>query len=114
MSKSPSLLEKCTRTLYAGYFTFNLDALFGNSTSTGAGSGAHDIADRALKLLLAFAYPIAFIGIVYTAYQLITSAGKPEPYAAAKKNLTYLVTGIFIITFAAVIVRFFINIFGNH
>lgn len=78
----------------------------------GAGVGVTDLFNRILDLLLAFAYPLAFISLAYCAYMLITSMGNPEAYAKTKKNVTYLVIGLFLVIFAAIIVRFFINIFS--
>ena len=56
--------------------------------------------------LLVLAYPAALIGLAYTAYILITSIGKPEAITTAKKNITYIVTGIFIIYFSQYIIQF--------
>jgi len=91
---------------------FNFSGITG-PINDGPGTGVQALADRLLHILLAVAYPLAFIAIVYSSYQLIMSSGKPEPYAQAKKNLTYLFIGIFLITIAGSIVRFFVTLFGQ-
>lgn len=92
---------------------FNLSSATG-SLNTDAGTGIQALANRILQIIIVFAYPLAFIAIVYSAYQLITSMGKPDAYASAKKNITYVFIGIFLVIFAGIIVRFFISVFGNN
>lgn len=57
--------------------------------------------NRVLEILLMIALPVAIIAVIYTAYQLITSNGKPDVMEKAKKNLITLVIGIFLVTAAA-------------
>lgn len=64
-----------------------------------------------LSQLVSFAYPLGFICLLYCAYILITSAGKPEAYTKAKQNVTYLAIGIFLIVFAVVFLRFVTGLF---
>jgi hypothetical protein len=90
----------------------NLNGLLG-PINTDAGQGVQALFDRILRLMLVFAYPLAFVSLVYSAYLLITSAGKPEAYGAARKNINYLLVGSLIIIFAVYIVRFFITLFGS-
>ncbi|MBU6388972.1 hypothetical protein KGQ71_00475 [Patescibacteria group bacterium] len=59
-----------------------------------------DIANRILNVLLVFAYPLAFLALLYSAYLLITSAGKSDAYTKVKKNILYLSIGIFVIAMA--------------
>jgi hypothetical protein len=69
------------------------------------------IGERIVALLLFFAYPLAFIGLLYSAYLLIVSAGKPEGYNNAKKNITFIITGIFIIVFTTALINIVVSIF---
>jgi hypothetical protein len=62
------------------------------------------LANHLLNIMLFFAYPLAFIAVVYTAYMLVNSGNKPEGYATAKKNIMYLATGIFLIIFSSILV----------
>jgi hypothetical protein len=86
----------------------------GSVTDTSAGTGLSTLINHILDLLIAAAWPLAFIGIVYSAYILITSAGKVEAYAAVKKNVTFILTGILVIVLGLYGVRFIITLFGNH
>lgn len=65
-----------------------------------------------LDIFIALAYPFAFVAILYTSYILISSSGKPEAYNTAKKNLLMVFTGIFLIVFAVVFVRFITRLFS--
>jgi len=76
-------------------------------------SGISQLANRLLNFLLFLVYPVAFAGLVYTAYLLITSAGNPDAWAKAKKNIAYMVIGIFIIVFASIFVSLFRRLFGT-
>jgi hypothetical protein len=67
--------------------------------------------NRIATLLLTLAIPLAIIGVIYAAYALITANGKPDGYAKAKKYLLAVATGIFIIVFAAIMVRLSYNLF---
>lgn len=60
--------------------------------------------NRIGDLIQHLAYPVALIGLVYTAYILITSIGNPEAITKAKKNITYIATGILIIYFSQYII----------
>lgn len=82
--------------------------LFANGPKTTAG----DIANGILSLLTSLAYPLAFLALLYTAYILVSSLGKPEAYTTAKKNITYVVIGIFLIVFAVAMVRFVTGLFS--
>ncbi len=81
--------------------------------ATGRPADVPDLFNKLLDILVRLAYPLAFIALLYTAYILITSAGKPEAYVTAKKNITYLVIGIFLILFAVIFVRFVTRLFLN-
>jgi hypothetical protein len=69
------------------------------------------LANQLLSLLTGLAYPIAFICLVYTAYLLITAGGKADAWTTAKKNILNLTIGIFLIVFAAIMVRFVTHLF---
>lgn len=58
------------------------------------------VANIILRMLEYLAYPLAIIGILYTGFILVSSVGKPEAVTTAKKNFTYIATGIFLIAFA--------------
>jgi len=107
MKRSPFKLPPA-----AALAIFNFNGITG-AINDGPGVGIQSLAERILHILLAVAYPLAFIAILYSSYQLITSAGKPEPYAKAKANLINLFIGIFLIIIAGSIVRFFITLFGQ-
>lgn len=70
------------------------------------------IANGILGLMTSFAYPLAFLAVMYSAFLLISSAGKPEAMVTAKKNISYVVIGIFLIVFAVVFVKFITGIFS--
>ena len=73
---------------------------------TSATFGVIDFANRIIEFLLSVAYPLAFAAIIYISYLLITSGGNPDAYGKVKKNITYLVTGLFLIVFAVIGIRF--------
>ena len=82
--------------------------------STEPGTGLAVLANRILDTLLAVAWPLAFIGILYSAYILISSAGKVEAYTTAKKNIGYLFIGITVIILGLYVIRGIIGIFGQN
>ena len=67
------------------------------------------LVNHILNGLLAVGYPLAFLSMVVSAYLLISSQGKPDAYTKARKNLTYLCIGIFLIVAATALVRFFVS-----
>jgi hypothetical protein len=70
-----------------------------------ANARATELANFIANLIIAIAIPVAVIGIISTAYKLITSQGNPDAMKVAKKNLISLFIGFFIIAFAALGVR---------
>jgi membrane glycosyltransferase len=74
--------------------------------------GLVDFINRIIEILLSLAYPLAFAAIVYSSFILITSNGNPDAFTKVKKNLTYLVTGLFLIVFSVVAIRFISSLFG--
>ena len=98
----PWLVEKA--------YASDLITLPSGSLSTNPGEGVIAIVNRIIDLLLAVAYPLAFAAIIYSAYLLITSAGNPEAYVKTKKNVMYLITGMFLIVFAIIGVKFITSI----
>jgi hypothetical protein len=93
---------------------FDINNAVGSPVSTDPGTGVQVLLERVVNLMLDVAIPLAFIGIVYTAWQVITSAGKPDAYGAARKNIAYIATGIFILTLGLWGVKLIYTIFGNH
>ena len=79
--------------------------------STAPGAGVQALGDRILQILVDLAYPLAIICIIYTAYILISSSNSPDGYTKAKKNITYLIIGVFLIIFASVFVNIAIGFF---
>jgi hypothetical protein len=95
-----------------------VSAFFGLSIPTGTIKGnANDLpgllATRIYHILTNLAYPLAFVGIIYSAYLLLTSMGSPEAYAKTKKNIIYITTGIALIVFTAILFRFVQGFFAN-
>ena len=76
-------------------------------TPTTGNAIAGAIANRVVEILLFLLLPIAVVGIIYTAYQLITSNGKPDVYEKAKKNLIGLLIGIFLIVSSVTLSQWF-------
>jgi len=92
------------------------DVSIGNApTLSGTGVTANNaiaaFLNRIASLLLAVAIPLAIVGVVYAAIALIQASGKPDGYTKARKNLMYVVTGIFLLVFSALIVRWSYNLF---
>ena len=87
----------------------------GISTAPSYGSNANDnvalFLNRIAEILLTVAIPLAIIGVIYAAFALITAAGKPDGYVKAKKYLLAVTTGIFVIVFAALLVKLSYNLF---
>jgi hypothetical protein len=73
---------------------------------TQAGFGLVDFVNRIIEILLSLAYPLAFASIVYSAYVLISSNGNPDAFTKVKKNILYMVTGLFLIIFSVFGIRF--------
>lgn len=85
----------------------------GQPLDTGAGTGIADLLNRITSLMLAFAFPLAFIGLAVSAWKLISSAGDAAAMATAKKNIGYLAIGIFVLTLGLYAVKLIYSIFGN-
>jgi hypothetical protein len=79
-----------------------------NSTNANVAAGA--FLNRIADLLLAIALPLAILAVVFAAYSLIKSQGKPDGYANAKKYLIYVASGIFFIVFARILVTTIYNL----
>ena len=84
------------------------------SPDNSAATGIPVLLNRILNLLIAIAWPLAFAGLVYSAYTLLTSAGQVEAYSTVKKNIGFIVTGIVVIISGLYVIRFIITVFGNH
>jgi hypothetical protein len=69
------------------------------------------LAARSLEYLTIVAAPLAIGGIFFMAYKLVTSAGNPEAFNSAKKNILSIITGIFLVVFAVIIVKLVASFF---
>lgn len=72
-----------------------------------------EVLNKIVGLLLLFAYPLAFIGLVYTAWQLITAIGNPTAYVKARQNIITLAVGIAILSLGLLVIRFIYSVFGR-
>lgn len=97
------LLLLFTEKAYAANELLNLPT---GRLTEGAGTGAAAVANRIVDVLTFLIYPLAFASLVYSAYLLLSSAGNPDAWGKAKKNVTYIVTGVFLAVFAAIFVSF--------
>jgi len=98
-------------TLLLGIGTAHADDAVLTIPGPGTVTTVPDLFNRALDLLTFAAYPLGFLCLLFCAWLLLTSAGKPEAWTTAKTNLLNLVLGIFLIVFAAIIVRFITHLF---
>jgi hypothetical protein len=69
------------------------------------------LANRLALILTYLAYPLAFIGVVYSAYLLLANSGNPDAQKMVKKNIGYIATGIFLLVLTIVIFNFFARVF---
>lgn len=69
------------------------------------------VANRIADILTALAYPIAFIGIIYTVYTLVANSGNPDALKTAKKNIGYIAGGIFLFILSVAIFNLVVRIF---
>lgn len=81
--------------------------------SDNANVAAAAFLNRIVDLLLVVAIPLALVSVAYAAFSLIKSQGKPDGYANAKKYLLYVVSGIFFIVFAGILVRTVYSLFAS-
>ena len=70
-----------------------------------AGTGLTALANRIVDTLSFLAYPLAFAAIVYTAYVLITAGNSPDGWTKAKKNISYIVIGFFLVFGAVLFIK---------
>jgi hypothetical protein len=69
--------------------------------------------NRIINILLASAYPIAFAGILYSAWILVRDSSDPAAYGKVKKNISYLAGGFLIILVGLYGIRFVVTFFGE-
>jgi hypothetical protein len=69
------------------------------------------LAERIAEILLRIAYPLAFIGIIYSVYLLVVNSGNPDAFKTTKKNVGFIVTGILLLIFALFIFNKVVKIF---
>ncbi len=72
-----------------------------------------EIANRIASILTFLAYPLAFIGIVYSVFLLIAHSDSPDAFKTTKKNIGYIAGGIFIIIFSVFIFNFIALVFNK-
>jgi len=70
------------------------------------------VLERAVNLLLWAAYPLAFFGIIYSAFQLANPVGKADGYAEAKKHFINTFVGAAIIIVGLYVIRAIISLIG--
>ncbi len=63
------------------------------------------VANRLANILIAVALPLAVIGILYSAFQLLTKSGDADAFKHAKQNVGYIATGIVVIALAYALVN---------
>jgi len=69
---------------------------------------------RAFDLITMIVFPLAFIGIVFIAFKMINSQGKPDAMATARKLFFNIVIGLAIILAADVIIRLISSAFTSN
>ncbi len=80
-----------------------------NTLSTEPNQAVGDLFNRLSEFLIALAFPLAIAAIIYSAYMLLTSQGKPEAYEKTKKNILYLIIGMFFMIFSSIMVKVVYN-----
>ena len=65
--------------------------------------------NQVLNILLAITIPLATVGIIAIAFQMVTANGKPDAMVKLKKYMGYLVVGIVLVVGALVFLRTFIR-----
>ncbi|HSI20841.1 MAG TPA: hypothetical protein VLA04_04055 [Verrucomicrobiae bacterium] len=70
------------------------------------------LANRLADIMSAIAYPLAFVGIVYSVYLLIANSGNPDAFKTTKKNIVNIAGGIFLLVFSVILFNFVANIFN--
>jgi hypothetical protein len=83
----------------------DLSTLPQGNLSNAANSGVGALANRIIDTLSFLAYPLAFAAIVYTAYVLITAGNSPDGWTKAKKNVSFILIGFFLIFGAIIFIR---------
>lgn len=78
---------------------------------TDANSAASALANRVIDILLVVTVPLLIVAVVWSAFNLFKVTGKPDDIAQVKKNLWYLVIGLFLIIFAVPLIRSFYGFF---
>lgn len=94
----------------------DLNLPFGTlKNSAGQEPGPNEIlpalANRIADILTFLAYPLAFIGLVYSIFMLVANSGNPEAFKATKKNIGYIFMGLFVLIFTILIFNFITSIF---
>jgi hypothetical protein len=69
------------------------------------------LANRLAQIITLIAYPVAFIGILYSVYMLLVNSGNPDALKTTKKNIGYIAIGVFLLVFSAIIFNFVSAVF---
>lgn len=94
--------------LAAGLINLPVGQLTGNNDPN---SFLPALANRIADILTFLAYPLAFIGLVYSVYLLIANSGNPDALKTTKKNIGYIALGIFLLLFTIIIFNFVAAVF---
>lgn len=93
-TKLQYLRQRGSQALAAGLINLPVGKLSGTDDPNGI---LPAIANRIANILTALAYPLAFAGIIYSVYMLIANSGNPDALKTTKKNIGYIMGGIFIL-----------------
>ncbi len=97
--------------LAAGLISFPTPLFDTTDKNPSGATTPQNLANHIANILTALVIPIAVVGIIYSAYILISSQGNPDAYKVVKKNMSYLIGGIAIILFATYIFNFVVGFF---
>ncbi len=75
-----------------------------------ANANAAAILNRILDILIAIAWPLGLIGLIFIAFQMVLANGKPDAMVKLKKYMVYLVVGIALIVGSFVLLRTVISL----
>ncbi len=102
-------LRNLPRLAAAGLINLPIGDIRGGNTDPNAILPA--IANRLADIMSAIAYPLAFVGLVYTVYLLIANSDNPDALKTTKKNIINIAGGIFLLVFSVIFFNIVANIF---
>lgn len=76
-----------------------------------ANDGVAALANRIVDILLVVTIPLLIVGVIWSAFTLFKVTGKPDDITQVKKNVWYIVMGLFFIVFAVPLIRMFYGFF---